>query len=140
MQDRFPRQSLMGQFIRYLFTGGLAFVVDFGLFALCLYVFELHYLLANLAGLLAGLALNYYISVAWVFTACERKLENRKLAEFLVFAIVGFAGVGINQLMMLLMVGQMQWQEMISKMIAAVVVLMWNFGARKVILFRSKKS
>lgn len=140
LQDRFPRQTLMGQFVRYLFTGGLAFVVDFGLFALCLYAFEWHYLLANLVGLLAGLALNYYISVAWVFSACERKLENNKLTEFLVFAAVGFAGVGINQLMMILMVGFLEWQEILSKMIAAVVVLMWNFGGRKLILFRSKSN
>ena len=59
VRDKFPRKSLMGQFLRYLVTGGLAFVVDFGLFALCLYVFDWHYLLANLVGLVAGLVLNY---------------------------------------------------------------------------------
>lgn len=125
--------------MRYLFTGGLAFVVDFGLFALCLYVLEWHYLLANLVGLVAGLVLNYALSVAWVFTACERKLEKRKTAEFLVFALVGFIGVGLNELLMLLMVDVFEWQEMLSKMIAAAIVLMWNFGGRKLILFRGKK-
>lgn len=125
--------------MRYLFTGGLAFVVDFGLFALCLYVLEWHYLLANLVGLVAGLVLNYALSVAWVFTACERKLEKRKTAEFLVFALVGFIGVGLNELLMLLMVDVFEWQEMLSKMVAAIVVLMWNFGGRKLILFRGRK-
>lgn len=125
--------------MRYLFTGGLAFVVDFGLFALCLYVLEWHYLLANLVGLVAGLVLNYALSVAWVFTACERKLEKRKTAEFLVFALVGFIGVGLNELLMLLMVDVFEWQEMLSKMAAAIVVLMWNFGGRKLILFRGRK-
>lgn len=139
IRERIPRHSLVGQFLRYLFTGGLAFVVDFGLFALCLYVFEWHYLLANFAGLVAGLILNYALSVAWVFADCERTLEKKKAAEFSVFALVGFAGVGINQLLMLLMVGSMEWQEMLSKAIAAGVVLMWNFGARKLILFRGKK-
>lgn len=134
-----PRKSLTGQFMRYLFTGGLAFVVDFGLFALCLYALEWHYLLANFVGLVAGLVLNYALSVGWVFTACERKLEKKKTAEFTVFALVGFAGVGLNQLLMLLMVGVLEWQEMLSKMVAAVIVLMWNFGGRKLILFREKK-
>lgn len=125
--------------MRYLFTGGLAFVVDFGLFALCLYAFKWHYLVANLVGLLAGLVLNYALSVGWVFTACERKLEKKKTAEFAVFAAVGFIGVGLNELLMLLMVDVFEWLEMLSKMIAAGVVLMWNFGGRKLILFREKK-
>lgn len=139
IQEKLPRRTLAGQFMRYLFTGGLAFVVDFGLFALCLYVFEWHYLLANFVGLLAGLVLNYALSVGWVFTACERKLEKNKSAEFAVFALVGFIGVGLNELLMLLMVDYLGWQEMLSKMIAAVVVLMWNFGGRKLILFREKR-
>ncbi|MCF0222836.1 MAG: GtrA family protein, partial [Fibrobacter sp.] len=43
-------RDLVRQFVRYLFTGGAAFAVDFGLFALCLYVFDWHYLVANLVG------------------------------------------------------------------------------------------
>ncbi|WP_290735323.1 MULTISPECIES: GtrA family protein [unclassified Fibrobacter] len=139
LRDRFPRKSLLGQFLRYLVTGGLAFVVDFGLFALCLYVCEWHYLLANLVGLVAGLVLNYTMSIVWVFTACERTLEKQKVAEFVLFALVGIAGVGINQLLMYLMVDGLSLNEMVSKMVAAVLVLMWNFGARKLLLFKKKK-
>lgn len=139
-RDRFPRKSLAGQFLRYLVTGGLAFVVDFGLFALCLYVCGWHYLLANLVGLVAGLVLNYAMSIVWVFTACNRTLEKQKTVEFILFALVGIAGVGINQLLMYLMVDGLSLNEMLSKMVAAVLVLMWNFGARKLMLFRGKKS
>ena len=72
LRNRFPRKSLVGQFVRYLVTGGFAFVVDFGLFALCLYSFGWHYLIANFIGLVAGLVLNYAMSILWVFTACKR--------------------------------------------------------------------
>ena len=139
LRNRFPRKSLMGQFLRYMVTGGVAFVADFGLFALSLYVFGWHYLLANLVGLVAGLVLNYAMSILWVFTACKRILEKRKLAEFTLFALVGIAGVGINQLLMYLMVDGFGLNEMVSKMIAAVLVLMWNFGARKLILFKKRE-
>ena len=135
----FVSRDLVRQFVRYLFTGGAAFVVDFGLFALCLYVFDWHYLVANLVGLVAGLVLNYYISVAWVFADCKRSYEGRKSVEFLIFTLVGLAGVGINQLMMFVMVGQLSLQEMLSKAVAAGVVFIWNFGARKVLLFRKGK-
>ena len=60
--------------------------------------------------------------------------------EFILFAIVGIAGVGINQQLMFLMVDGLSLNEMLSKMVAAVLVLMWNFGARKLMLFRGKKS
>jgi putative flippase GtrA len=122
-----------------LVTGGLAFFVDFGLFALCLYLLEWHYLLANLVGLVAGLVLNYALSVLWVFTACKRTLEKKKVAEFTLFTLVGIAGVGINQLLMYLMVDGLDLNEMRSKIVAAILVLMWNFGARKLILFKKKK-
>ena len=139
LRERFPRKSLVGQFLRYLVTGGLAFFVDFGLFALCLYLLDWHYLLANLVGLVAGLVLNYALSILWVFTACKRTLEKKKVAEFTLFTLVGIAGVGINQLLMYLMVDGLDLNVMLSKMVAAILVLMWNFGARKLILFKKKK-
>lgn len=131
-------KKLVGQFSRYLITGGLAFIVDFGLFALFLYAFKWHYLLANLVALLGGLTLNYLISIFWVFVSCHRVVQSRG-AEFLVFAVIGFAGVGFNQLIMYLLVGQGNVHEMLSKAIAAGIVLLWNFGARKFFLFRSVK-
>ena len=136
---RFSSKSVSGQFLRYLVTGGLAFFVDFGLFALCLYLLDWHYLLANLVGLVAGLILNYALCILWVFTACKRTFEKKKVAEFTLFTLVGLAGVVINQLLMYLMVDGLDLNEMRSKIVAAILVLMWNFGARKLILFKKKK-
>lgn len=137
---KMPRSSLMGQFVRYLVTGGFAFVVDFLLYAFCLYELNWHYLVANLVGLVAGLVINYVMSVAWVFSECKRVLEDRKTVEFGVFAIVGIIGVGINELLMLLMVGMLDANEMKSKIVAAILVLVWNFGVRKMVLFRERKA
>lgn len=89
--------------------------------------------------LLGGLFLNYFISVKWVFSECKRNLENKQKTELTIFTIIGFIGVGLNQLLMLLMVGVMSWQELFSKIIATALVLFWNFGARKMLLFRFKK-
>ncbi|MBP5246827.1 MAG: GtrA family protein [Fibrobacter sp.] len=133
------REALLGQLWRYCITGGVAFALDFGLFALFLYVCDLHYLLANLFGLVGGLVVNYLISIGWVFTACERNFEKKKAFEFFLFSLIGILGVGLNQLLMWLMVGVMEWWPMVSKMIAAILVLMWNFGGRKLLLFRVKK-
>lgn len=140
LKELLSNKTLFGQFSRYVVIGGLAFVVDFGLFALCLYTFKWHYLLANLAGLVAGLVVNYILSISWAFSGCERKLENKKVAEFAVFSLVGITAVGINEFLMLVMVDAFKWQEMLSKVVAAAIVLMWNFGGRKLILFRKVKA
>ena len=139
LRERFPRKSLMGQFLRYILTGGAAFVADFALFALCLYVLNWHYLVANLVALVVGLVLNYALSILWVFTACKRFFKKRKVLEFSLFAVVGIAGVGLNQLLMYLMIGVLGLNEIVAKVIAAAIVLMWNFGGRKLMLFRKKK-
>ena len=140
LRRKMPRGSLRGQFVRYMVTGGLAFAVDYGLFVLCYDKFGLHYLIANLVGLVAGLVINYIMSVVWVFSECKRVLENKKTAEFGIFAVVGIAGIGINQLLMYLMVGNLDWNAKVSKIVAAALVLMWNFGARKLMLFRERKN
>ena len=135
----FSNKSMFGQFLRYLATGGLAFVVDFALFTLFLYTFKWHYLLANLVGLTAGLIINYALSILWVFSACKRTFEKQRIAEFTLFTLVGIAGVGINQLFMYLMVDGISLNEMLSKIVAAALVLLWNFGVRKLMLFKKKK-
>ena len=139
VHEKLPhRENLIGQMLRYAVTGGLAFVVDFGLFAFFLYVVPLHYLIANLIGLAGGLVVNYLISVCWVFTACKRNFEKRKGIEFLLFVIIGLIGVGLNQFLIWLMIGLWNWMPLLSKMVAAVLVLLWNFGGRKILLFRTK--
>ena len=129
------KRNIVGQFLRYFVTGGLAFVVDFGAFALALYCFEIHYLLANLIGLMFGNVVNYLLSLGWVFSAEKRKMEKHRLLEITVFVIISLVGIGLNELLMLLMVGFAGLNEMLSKIVAAGIVLMYNFLARKFILF-----
>lgn len=132
-------KAIFRQLVRYLLTGGLAFIVDFGIYAFCEYSLEWHYLLANLAGLVAGLVLNYNLSVKWVFADCKRSLESRKAAEFAVFTLVGIVGIGINELSMFFLIAELQVPDLISKIIAAAIVLVWNFCGRKLTLFRERK-
>lgn len=132
------QKSILGQIWRYFLTGGLAFVVDFGLFAICLYAFEWHYLVSNLVGLVAGLVVNYWISIRWVFAACKRSVSNRTL-EFSMFALIGILGVLLNQALVWLQVDFLEILPMLAKFISAAIVLLWNFGIRKIFLFKSLK-
>ncbi|MBR6124553.1 GtrA family protein [Candidatus Saccharibacteria bacterium] len=139
IKSRIPsNQNVIGQFLRYFVTGGLAFVVDFGVFAVAFYCFDIHYLLANLIGLMGGNVVNYLLSIGWVFSAEKRKMEMHRLAEITVFVLISLVGMGLNEFLMYVFVGILALQEMFSKVVAAIVVLLYNFFARKFILFKKK--
>ncbi len=131
------RRGIVGQFLRYFVTGGLAFVVDFGAFALALYYFDIHYLISNLIGLAAGNVVNYLLTVRWVFSTEKRKMEKHVFLEVVVFVLISLFGMGLNELLMYVFVGVLHIQEMVSKVGAAIIVLLYNFLARKFILFKS---
>ena len=132
-------KNIVGQFLRYFVTGGLAFIVDFGAFALSLYCFEVHYLVSNLIGLMAGNVVNYLLSISWVFSAEKRKMGKHRLLEIIVFVLISLFGMGLNEFLMYLFVGILVVQEMISKIVAAIIVLLYNFFARKYILFKKNE-
>lgn len=131
------RRGVVGQFLRYFVTGGLAFIVDFGAFAVALYYFDIHYLISNLIGLAAGNVVNYLLTVRWVFSTEKRKMEKYVFLEVVVFVLISLFGMGLNELLMYVFVGVLGIQEMVSKVGAAIIVLLYNFFARKFILFKS---
>ena len=132
-------KNIIGQFLRYFVTGGLAFIVDFGVFAFSLYYFEIHYLVSNLIGLMAGNVVNYLLSIGWVFSSEKRKMEKHRLLEITVFVLISLFGMGLNEFLMYLFVGVLAIQEMVSKIVAAIIVLLYNFLARKFILFKNTR-
>mgnify|MGYP001577316452 FL=1 len=85
-----PRKSsLSAQFFRYFLVGGVAFVVDFALLYLLTEFAGLHYLFSASIAFMAGVAVNYALSVSWVFD--HRSIDNR-MHEFAIFAVIGIFG------------------------------------------------
>ena len=69
--------------------------------------------------------------VKWVFDA---KKDANKTQEFIVFIVLSVIGLGINQLFMWLFVDMMHIYYMLSKIIATVIVMVYNFITRKIFL------
>lgn len=136
------------QFFRYVFVGGVAFLVDYGILMLLVELFGFYEIAANVISFIAGLAVNYALSTLWVFD--ESKVKNR-MAEFIVFAVIGVIGMLINTGVLWLftdiftdmnLFGNILPADkyyLIGKIVATGVSFIWNFVARKVILFSKKK-
>jgi putative flippase GtrA len=134
------RQVLFGkpestaiQFIRYTVVGGVAFSVDFGLLFALTDGFGLHYLISAAIAFLFGLTVNYLLSVSWVFDL--RALADKR-AEFAIFGAIGLIGLGFNELFIWFFTEHVHFHYLISKACATILVFLWNFVARKYILFR----
>lgn len=125
--------KLLVQFVRYFFVGGFAFVVDFGLLYILTEYAGLHYLLSATLSFIAGLLVNYIISCLWVFNGS--KFKNR-LVEFLFFAAIGVVGLALNDTLIWLFTDCIGTHYMFSKIVAAAMVYLWNFFARKYLVFR----
>ncbi len=124
---------LVIQFLRYVVVGGIAFLFDFGFLYLFTGIMNIHYLVSAALAFLIGLTVNYLLSIFWVFD--KRTMENQ-MAEFLIFAVIGLVGLGLNEGFLWFFTGFIGLYFMYSKLISTFFVLIWNFSARKLFLFR----
>ena len=124
------------QLFRYVFVGGLAFIVDYGLLFILTEYAGFHYLISATISFIAGLIVNYVISTSWIFR--HSKLDN-KWMEFIIFSLIGVIGLGLNNLLLYAFTDGLGIHYLISKIIVAALVMFWNFIARKIILFNKNE-
>ncbi len=130
------------QFFRYIFVGGLATVVDWGLSAVLFYLCfgQQFAVLCNGLSFVAGLIVNYFISTFWVFS--NSKIKN-KFIEFISFAAIGVVGLlitlGVTYAFEWLLADKTSLYQMIAKVSSTALSFLWNFFARKFLLFNNNK-
>ncbi len=126
------QQMLLKQLFQYLIVGGIAFIVDFSvLYGLTEFV-SLHYLFSATMGFIFGLLVNYTLCVRWIFN--YRPVENRT-HEFAVFATIGIIGLVLNNFLLYGFTESIGIHYLLSKLMAAGFVLVFNFSLRRHILF-----
>ena len=124
------------EFFRYAIVGGIAFCIDVTVLFILTEYGDVYYLISNIFAFSIGLLTNYMLSIVWVFN--ERRLDSIK-EEFISFAIIGLVGLGIGQFILWgFTVGGLYY--MYSKIIATMVVFIWNFIVRKKFLFTKRGS
>jgi putative flippase GtrA len=145
-------KALVQEIIRYLIVGGIATIIDYLAFALFRYVI-LDLTLENLListsiGFAFGLTFNYILSIVFVFKNVSDPNKGKKLSSFILFAFIGIIGLGLTEFGMWIsyitrfFVGDNVYQipEMLMKVVMTGIVLIWNYVARKLLIFQSPKS
>ena len=133
---------LTAEFFRYAIVGGIAFLADFGTLVaaqeLCLKQFSFGVYVATVLGFIVGLAVNYALSLWFVFTQKKDRGKGRSAGAFIVFGIIGLFGLLWTELGMWAGIELLAWNYMVVKIFVTGAVLVWNYLGRKILIFNGR--
>lgn len=126
----------------YLFVGGTAALVEWGLFYIFItYVLNgigLRLTAVTMLGTCMAFCLStlyhYFLGNILVFNSGSKYKRGKELS--LVF-LVSIMGLAFNLLFMYIFVSLMGWNPMASKVLTSCIVVVWNYLSRKKWIFRS---
>lgn len=150
LKQKYPTLT---EIFRFLIVGGVATVADMLVMALVQYLAEpalypdflslfttngslVPYVAGTACGFLVGLLVNYILSVLFVF---EHKGKSRSVYGFILFALLSLGGLLLHILGMYLGNGIWKLNAWGVKIVLTVVVLVYNYLTKRLILFTDKK-
>ena len=119
-------ENLFIQIFTFVIVGGIATVIDFSLLFIFKDIAHLQVIVSNTLSFCISLIYNYIASVSWVFDVNREKDPKKNFIIFLIFSIIGLI---INDLIMYLLINTLD--TFISKIIATLIVMVFNFVTRK---------
>ena len=129
------------QFFSYVCVGGVAALVEWGMFTIFSNVLGLSYLLATALAFIISTAVNLILGRIWAFKG-NKNYENKRLKETVLIYVVSAVGLGLNLLLMYLFVTVIGWDsdllKVVSKVLSTGIVFFWNFLIRKFVIYRDK--
>ena len=120
-------RSRLYEIARFVLVGGACFVLDYGLLYVLTEYVGLYYLLSAGISFSVSVFVNYWLCLACVFRGADAQTRRAKM---LVFGS-SIAGLGLNQLLMWLLVDFAHIYYMIAKLIAAGIVMIWNYVLKR---------
>lgn len=123
--------NLFIQIFKFGIVGVIATIIDF----LFLFIFKelchLDTILSNTLSFSISVIYNYIASVKWVFNINKNKNKKKTFITFIIFSVIGLL---INDLIMHFCIDKLNIYYMLSKIIATVIVMVFNFITRKLFL------
>ena len=127
-----PQLPLTTQIWRFVLTGGLSAIEDFGLYVAFL-AFGLHVNVAKTLSFIAGTTTAYLINRRWTFQAPPSRA--RFIAVVLLYAITYAVQVGINYVFYMQFENQ-PWRVPVAFVIAQGTATVINFIVQRAVIFR----
>ena len=124
-------RKLLIQIFKFVIVGGIATIIDF----VFLYIFRefCHFpvLVSNTLSFCISVIYNYTASVKWVFDVNKEKNAKKQFVIFIVFSVIGLI---LNNIIMWITVDFLSIYYLLAKVVATVIVMIFNFVTRKIFL------
>jgi putative flippase GtrA len=123
---------LILKFIKFCVVGLSGMLIDFGTTWLLKEKVKINKYIANSTGFILAATSNYIWNRLWTFQS-----ENSHIAkEYSQFIIIAVIGLGINNLVVYIFADKVKLNFYLSKLIAILIVTVWNFMMNYLITFR----
>ena len=127
-------KKLLEQLVKFGIVGVIATLLEWIIFYICTNQLKIHYSISTIIGFSISTIFNYWASVKWVFDVNKEKSEK---LNFILFVVLSIVGLGLNELILWICIEKFAIYNMIGKVIATGIVMVFNFITRK--LFLEKK-
>lgn len=121
---------LLRQILKFGIVGFTAFIIDFCVMIVLTEVFHLHPVSSSTISFIVSVCFNYFASMRFVFDN-RREMDRRK--EFTLFVVLSILGLIINDAIMWFGTECAQCDYRLVKLIATLIVMVWNFISRKML-------
>lgn len=124
-------KKLITQIFKFVIVGGLSFVIDFVLYFIFTRYLGIVEMMATILSFSISLIFNYIMSMKFVFVG---KDDMKKHHEFMIFVTLSVIGAGLNWSLFYLFVYVFHIYDLITKILVAGIVMVFNFITRKIFL------
>jgi putative flippase GtrA len=111
------------KFIKFCLVGFSGVFVDFGFTYFFKEVVKIQKYVANAIGFTMAATTNYFLNRVWTFNSHNPHV----MTEFSRFFMIALIGLAINSAIIWLMNGKFKVNFYISKLVATLIVTLWNF-------------
>ncbi|UOQ87042.1 GtrA family protein [Gracilibacillus salinarum] len=125
------------EIFNYIVFGVLTTLVNIAVYALFTKVFSLNYQVATVNAWIAAVLFAYYTNKKYVFKAKDRNLKQL-VKSFLLFVYYRVLSLVIDLLVMYLLIEILSVDDMVTKVIANIVVIIFNYITSKLFVFKKE--
>lgn len=116
-------EDLLLKFFRFGVVGFTGVLIDFSVTWLCKEILKINKYIANSLGFIAAATSNYFLNRRWTFHNHDPEI----LMQYTKFLIVAAIGLLISNTIIYFLCEKRKWNFYFSKLIAIVIVMLWNF-------------
>lgn len=133
------------QFLRYVFVGGVSFIVDYIVLILVrdlVFPTQAYGLgVATVAGAVVGHLVNYYLGLVIAFNSEREKEQGSNFKAFMLIALVGLIGMILKVVLMYIATALFgdEYYKLLNIPVAG-ICLIWNYIGRKIFVFRKEQT